>query len=335
MLKVCIIGSGMMGGFHAAAWRARGDAQIVAVCDLIEERRGKFAAAHGAAAYEDYRKALDHPGIQIVSVCTPVSFHAEMACLAACKGCHVLVEKPIALTLEQADEMIRAAEENKVLLSVSFQYRAWSRCVKYRDLVRGGEFGGPVFFRYADIREVRPKLAMHERSMNGGPLIDMAGHYFDLVRYFTGEEPERIFAARARVWPGKTAAGGGEGFCDRCGESGSGLRRRACARGVYQLGHAGGFSGHWRRDADRAGVCVRPAKEGIEMMRGAKKEIGTLGEDPKGPAIRIDGLVRAMRGETPLEVTGRDGRIALQCSLAALQSIESGEAVVIQGGRSN
>ena len=173
MLNVCTIGCGDMGRQHAHAWKAHEDAKVVAVCDIAADPREALASQLQACAYESYRDAIRHPGVDVVSICVPVCLHSEIACFAAGNHKHILCEKPIALTLEQADAMIDAARQHGVLLSVSFQYRAFTRNVKCRQLLREGAFGGPVFFRYTDIREVRPKLAMHRKSMNGGPVIDI------------------------------------------------------------------------------------------------------------------------------------------------------------------
>ncbi len=117
MFNVCVVGSGDMGGGHAQAWKKRSDARVVAVCDVDKARSEKLAAAVGATAYPDLKSVPKDANLQIVSVTTPVCFHSEVACEAARRGCHVLVEKPMALTLEQADAMIRATKENNVQLS--------------------------------------------------------------------------------------------------------------------------------------------------------------------------------------------------------------------------
>src|SRR4051812_27094480 len=96
MFNICIIGCGDMGGQHAAAWKARSDCKVAAVFDPDESRRQQVAHTTGAAAYASLEQAIAHPKISIVSICTPVNFHAEAAILAAHKGKHILCEKPIA-----------------------------------------------------------------------------------------------------------------------------------------------------------------------------------------------------------------------------------------------
>src|SRR5690242_789420 len=103
MLNICVIGCGDLGTQHAKAWKSRPDCRVVSVADPIEERRNKLAELVIAKAYAKNEDAINHSGVDIVSVCIPNTFHSEVTCLAARAGKHVLSEKPIALTLEQAD----------------------------------------------------------------------------------------------------------------------------------------------------------------------------------------------------------------------------------------
>ena len=88
--------------------------------------------------------------------------------------------------------MQAAASDAGVQMSISYQYRGRSKYCKLRELVDSGQIKGPLLARFVDCREVRPKTAMHRTSENGGPVIDMAGHYFDLMHYITGAEPASV-----------------------------------------------------------------------------------------------------------------------------------------------
>lgn len=208
-LGVAVIGCGDIGTQHARAWQARADAAVVAVYDPLEDRRQRLADRTGATSCCSYEETILQDGVGVVSVCTPICFHSRIACFAASHGRYVLSEKAIALSVPKVEAMTAAARENGVLLVVSHQYRSFGRNRKYRELFARGVFGGPVFVRYTDIREVRPKLAMHRRSMNGGPIIDMAGHFYNTVRFLTGEEP-------IRSMPPVMSLGGQSR--DRCGQ---------------------------------------------------------------------------------------------------------------------
>lgn len=327
-LDVAIIGCGDMGHQHLAGWQACEDAQVVAVCDPIQERREKFASESGATPYETHQDATKHEGVNVVSVCTPVCFHSEIACFAANSGKHVLSEKPLALTLEQADAMIDAAKANGVLLSTSFQYRGVAKNARLKKLFEEGAFGGPVFARYIDIRPVRPKIAMHRRSMNGGPVIDMASHYFDLMRMFTGKEAISV-SARGHVFgQGKNhLAGIGDLAIDAADiqvtmEGGHVLN-------VYvNWGMPEGYPGYGTELFVGPSLSVRPEGgkllvQGVGINDTWDPGVG----NPPGSTVRINDLAAAIRENRQPEVTGENGRQALKLSLAALESIRTGEII--------
>ncbi len=327
--KIAIIGCGDMGRNHAKVWGARQDSQIVAVCDILRDRRDKMAETTGAVAYHDYRDALAHDAVNVVSVCTPVHIHAEIGCLAAGNRQHILIEKPLALTMEQAQAVISAARDNGVQLSTSFQYRGFSKNVKYRELFQQGAFGpGPIIARFSDVREVRPKVAMHRKSMNGGPVIDMAGHWFDLMRYVTGEEPVSVYATGHVYGRGKERLAEVDDFAIDAAAVEVKMSGGHILSALLNWGMPEGFGGYSEEIMMGSAMSARPTGGFLELLRagGAKEEV-ELAPNPPGPTVRINGLVDAIEGRTPLEVSGEDGRIALGVSLAALRSIETGAAV--------
>lgn len=317
-----------MGNNHMKVWEARDDAKIVSVCDLLEDRRTKMAETTGATAFEGYKDAIANGGVNVVSVCTPVYLHSEIGSFAAEHGCHVLIEKPLALTLEQADTVIAAAKANGVQLSTSFQYRGFPKYAKWRELFQSGAFGGPVIARFADVREVRPKLAMHRKSENGGPIIDMAGHYFDLMRFVTSEEPVSVYARGHVYGRGKKRLAEVEDFAIDA----------ATMEVEYSGGHVLSVCVNWGMPEGYKGygeeIIMGPAMS-VTMADGKMQLLKAEGEKwsielpggPPGSTVRINGLVDAIRGVTPLEVSGEDGRVALSVSLAVLESIETGAVV--------
>lgn len=330
-LGVAIIGCGDMGKQHASAWQARDDSFVATVYDPQKERSDALAARVGARACESFEEAITHDDVAAVSVCVPVGLHSEVACFAAQNGRHVLTEKAIALTVEQAEAMIAAAKANDVHLSVSFQYRAFPRYQRYRELFQNGDFGGPVFVRYEDIREVRPKLAMHSQALNGGPVIDMAGHYFDLMRYFTGEEPQSVFATGHIFGKGKPRLATVD---DLAIDAASIEVRMGGGHSLHVFVNWGmpeGFPGWGSEQFVGPVMSARPVDGQIECTWADKKErLENSAPTPPGPAARVADLASAIINGTPLEVTGEDGLAALRVSLGALESVQTGRAVSLQ-----
>lgn len=326
--NVCIIGCGDMGRQHAGAWSAREDAKIVAVADPLQDRRESMAQNTGATAYRENLDAIRHPGVNVISICTPVCFHSEIACQAAENGKHILSEKPLALTLEQADAMIQAARDNNVRLVTSLQYRGFPRNVKFRELFREGAFGGPIFARFTDIREVRPKLAMHRRSMNGGPIIDMVAHYFDLLRFVTGEEPVRVYARGHVFGAGKERLAGIEDLAIDAAEVLATWAGGHTLEVFANWGMPEGFPGVADETLAGPNLVARASGSGLELMTRGQAEIWEpKTPTPAGPTVRINDLVAAIKENRAPEVGGEEGRIALSVSLAALESVRTGKVV--------
>ena len=174
-LGVCIVGCGYMGQIHAARWSRVPEAQVVAVVDTDLQRAERLAHQYRLEPYYlDYREAIGLPQVDVVSVCIPTALHVDVSVAAAEAGKHVLCEKPMALTLEQADRMMAAAEANQVKLGVGFMRRHSPVVQDLRSLLAQGKFGRPVLYHASDVRELRPKREMHDAQVNGGPVIDMA-----------------------------------------------------------------------------------------------------------------------------------------------------------------
>ena len=190
-LGIIVIGAGDMGSKHAQHWHAAG-ARVVAVCDPDLSRAQAAADLVGADAVADYRTLLDRADIQAVSVCTPTFLHPSISidCLNA--GKHVLCEKPIALKLEDAERMKAAAETNNCELRVGFMRRFDPAIAILRD--RLNNIGQPVFVSVQISAGIRPKHAMHDPKANGGPIIDMLCHHFDMWHDLFGTYPTLAYA---------------------------------------------------------------------------------------------------------------------------------------------
>ncbi|MCL4394738.1 MAG: Gfo/Idh/MocA family oxidoreductase, partial [Chloroflexi bacterium] len=102
-LNFGLIGCGRVSPRHAQSIAELESARLVAVADVVESRAERYANEYDAAAYSDYRRLLDRPDVDVVNICTPSGMHAQMAIDALQAGKHVIVEKPMALTLADAD----------------------------------------------------------------------------------------------------------------------------------------------------------------------------------------------------------------------------------------
>ncbi len=136
-----IVGTGMISHFHAKAIAEIPDASVVACCDTVEERAQAFAAEYGCKAYTDVNEMLADTDVHIANVCTPSGAHRDLAVAAANAGKHVVVEKPLEITLARCDDIINACEKNNVRLCAIFPSRFTPVNQALKAAVEGGRFG--------------------------------------------------------------------------------------------------------------------------------------------------------------------------------------------------
>jgi predicted dehydrogenase len=206
-IRVAIVGCGRISDLHQMGYRGQGDARIVAVCDARRKRARDKARAWGVEAdkvYTDYHKLLADPEIDLVELLVPHHLHAGMTVAACQVGKHVSVQKPMALTVAEADQMIQAAERAGVVLRVYENFVFYEPHVRAKQMIEAGEIGEPQMIRLhvntgtADTGWKVPLSAwawrFDEQRCGGGPLIfDHGYHLFSLARYLMGEV-ERVTA---------------------------------------------------------------------------------------------------------------------------------------------
>ena len=190
-LRVAIIGAGQVADkVHASYYAARNDLQMVAVMDSRLDQAQAFAERHAiAGAYQDLRLMLQEAKPDIVSVCSPNRFHYEHVMAALEAGCHVMCEKPPAMTPEQADQMRLAARKAGKVLAYDFHHRFALDAQLLREAVQSGTFGEVYVTRAQALRRcgVPGWGAFTNKSLQGGgPLIDIGIHMLDVAMYVLG-----------------------------------------------------------------------------------------------------------------------------------------------------
>lgn len=145
-LRVGVVGCGVISGPHLQALQRLNNAEVVAVCDPLQEARENMAGKFNVpGTYADYKEMLEKEELQAVHVCTPAQTHAEVSLAAMKKGCHVFVEKPMAMTAAEAKKMINAARRHKVQLCVDHNHIYDQVMVKARTLIAAGAVGRVSF----------------------------------------------------------------------------------------------------------------------------------------------------------------------------------------------
>lgn len=188
-IRIGVIGTGSISETHLTAYASNPDAVISAICDVNEDRARQVATKYGAdKVYTDYRELLADSDIDAVSICTWNNTHAPISIAALKAGKHVLVEKPLCRTMEEAYEVEEAVRSSGKLLQVGYVRRYDPNVVMLRDFVDKGEFGDLYYAKASTLRRLGNPggwFADVERS-GGGPLIDIGVHVIDLCWYLMG-----------------------------------------------------------------------------------------------------------------------------------------------------
>ena len=197
-----IAGLGMIAEFHAQAIEAMAGGKLVACFSRSAEKAKAFAAKHNCAAYSDYAKFLADPNLQAVCVCTPSGAHMEPAVAAAQAKKHVVVEKPLEITLERCDAIINACKKNKVQLATIFPSRFAEVNQTIKQAVDAKRLGTMTvcsgYTKWHRTQEYYDSGAWRGtwNLDGGGALMNQSIHNIDLLLWFMGDVKEvQSFAA--------------------------------------------------------------------------------------------------------------------------------------------
>jgi predicted dehydrogenase len=194
MLKFALVGCGRIAKRHSELL-GKGQidgAQLVAVCDVAAARAEAIAAPFGVPWFTDMDEMMARASPDVAVVLTESGLHAEHAIRLARHGKHIVVEKPMALTLDDADEMIRACDQHGVRLFVVKQNRFNVPVVKLREALDAGRFGklvlGTVRVRWCRRQEYYDQDPWRGTwALDGGVLCNQASHHIDLLEWIMGE----------------------------------------------------------------------------------------------------------------------------------------------------
>lgn len=194
-LGVVVLGYGFMGTTHLAAWRMLEDCVVLGLWGRDKGKLGEVAARYGVQPVHDLDVVWRDDRVDIIDVCTPTHTHKELTVKALEAGKNVLVEKPMALTLKEADEMIRASSTTGGKLMVAHVLRFFPEYMKAKELIdKGmvGEISSIRAWRGGPAPEWSPWFMDREKS--GGVVVDLAVHDVDYAIWLNGGAPTRIYA---------------------------------------------------------------------------------------------------------------------------------------------
>jgi UDP-N-acetyl-2-amino-2-deoxyglucuronate dehydrogenase len=338
-----IIGCGMISRFHAKAVADLKGAKVTACFDSFTSAADKFGAEIGCRVYHDLDEMLADKAVDIVTICTPSGVHMEPAVAAAKAGKHIIVEKPLEITLQRCDAMIAAAKKAGVVLSTIFPSRFHESSQLLKAAIDKGRFGRPTmgdayvkWFRtqeYYDSGAWRGTWALD----GGGALMNQAVHSVDLLLWFMGPAVEvsayTATLAHERIEVEDVAvanvkfANGALGVIEASTATWPGELKR-----IEISGNAG--SAVVREEDLAVWKFAKETKsdEAIRQKMASRTQTGGGAADPKaighhGHTLQFQDVLAAIKkGKQPL-IDGPEGRRAVELILAIYKSAESGKPV--------
>ena len=212
-LRMGIIGYGYTGKIHAQACLAQKGARLVAIADADSDRLKDLPP--GVRACRSYEELLES-GIDAVSICLPTHLHCQVAVDALERGKHVLVEKPIAVSLEEAQCMLRAAKAAGRVLYVGMTHRFYPELREAKGLVDDGAIGSIVACNDCALEHIgflnTPPWYMEKKLAGGGPALTSGIHLVDRLRWFTGDEVQMVAGAATNPYFGADVEDAGQMF---------------------------------------------------------------------------------------------------------------------------
>ena len=196
VIRVCLVGAGRAGQVHAESLtRNIPDAELAALVDpskvALENSGAKFGVE---ARFSSLDEAMDRVPFEAVVITTPTFTHRELATMAAARGKHIFCEKPMALSIEECDEMIAAAERNAIILQLGFMRRFDLDFQAAAARIEAGEIGQPMLIKSLTHGPGLPPPWARDLQTSNGMLAEVNSHDWDAIRWLAHSNPERVYA---------------------------------------------------------------------------------------------------------------------------------------------
>lgn len=338
-IKFAIVGCGVISNIHAKCISEIPSAKLTAVFDNVPEKAREIAKKFGAEAYTDYDEFLRCKDIDVVDILTPSGTHSQLGISAARAGKHVIVEKPMDITLEGADQLIKVCREENKKLCCIMQHRFDKGIKELKRAVEEGRLGrlnfGSSYTKWYRTQEYYDSASWRGtwKYDGGGALMNQSIHYIDLLIYIMGDVQE-VFAycstgVHERIEVEDT--------------SGVALKFKSGAIGIIE-GHTGAYPGFETRldiYGEKGSVIIRNDRiQEWKFKSGESIEIDStesgLDESLDPSAVHIDShkeqiedMVNAVLLDREPFVNGEKGREALALILAIYESAKTGKPVLL------
>ncbi|GAA0375811.1 Gfo/Idh/MocA family oxidoreductase [Paenibacillus motobuensis] len=335
---MAIIGCGSIAkSRHIPEYMANSNTEIVAFCDVQLERAEKLTSIYKGKAYSSYKEMLHNEKPDIVSICTPLGTHAEIAIDCANKGVHVLCEKPIATSESEALAMIEAAERNDIQLMIAHNQRFLPWHIKAKQIIREGRLGRPLSFRTSFSHSGPENWSVDgidswffdKTQALAGVIVDLGIHKVDIICWLLEDEVVEVGAIMQNLCKKNTDIDDNSNLILRM-ENGTigtvevswtyfnGEKNTTeiyCEKGVIRI-----------QDSFEENVVVELTDGTVEKYSLKQTTIGKRGQIN---SMVIDNFVDSILQQKKPAVSGEEGLRALQIILAAISSSQRKELILM------
>ena len=327
-MRIGIVGTGTMAEVHATAWHTIG-AKIAGCISSTPAQSEAFGQRHSIRSFAEYAQLLAN--VDIVDICTPTATHKSLVLAAAKAGKHVICEKPIALTVADAQAMIESCRDVRFFVGMVLRFFPQYRAAK--QLIAAGRIGKPGVLRLKRVSYVpkNPEAWYFNEALSGGMVVDLMIHDFDYARWLAGEV-ERVYALKTQ------ADSGSAQYVQTILRLKSGAIALIEGGWTYPPGvfrtalDLSGTDGLIEWNSDQPSPLLTFFPPTTEEAASVGLPTSGLADDPFAAELRH--AYQCIQDGAPFEVTAEDALEALRISLAVRKSLDSGQPVRL-GGRSS
>ena len=327
---------------HAPEYAVNPEAKLIGFYDPVESRAIDMAQQYGGKTYKSYEELLSDPKIDAVSVCSSNSTHAEISIAALKAGKHVLCEKPMATSIEDAEEMIAAAKQAGKNLMIGHNQRLYAAHAKAKEILQSGQMGKVLTFRTAfsnkgpevpSITKNASSWFFDKGSAILGVMGDLGVHKADLIRWLIGDEIDEVMAIAVTL--------------DKKGPNGQLIETDDNAMCILKskTGIRGTLMAAWTNYCSKDDWTVIYCTEGVLKLycnynypleiekRNGEKIFYRFDQDPFNQGGIMSGVIdqfvdSVVKGKTP-EISAEEGLAAMKIVFACMESSESGKKIRI------